>query len=73
MRWRAFFAADHKEHISLLQLHQGNDYLGDAVTYAEPDIGGRIVYVWFGLLQGPHAEALLYDIFDFVATRVKGV
>lgn len=73
MRWRWFFAADHKEHISLLQLHQGDDYLGDAAAYAEPDIGGRIIYVWFGLLQGPHAEALLYDIFDFVATRVKGV
>ncbi len=73
LRWRAFFAADHKEHVSLLQLHDGNDhYLGDAVTYAESDIGGRIVYVWFGLLQGPHAEVLLYDIFDFVATRVKG-
>jgi hypothetical protein len=74
LRWRPFFAANGDKHISLLQLRAGNDhYLGDAVTYAEPDIGGRIIYVWFGLLQGPHAEALLYDIFDFVATRVKGV
>jgi len=32
--------------------------------------GGRILYAWFTLLDGPYAEGLLYDLFDFVAARV---
>ena len=71
-RWRPFFAGKDAEHTSLLQLHDGDGkYLGDAVTYAELKGGGRIVYAWFGLLNGPYADALLYDVFDFVAKRVR--
>ena len=71
LRWRPFFAGEGAKHTSLLQLRGGDeDYLGDAVAYVEPSGGGRILYVWFGLLDGPYAEALLYDVFDFTATRL---
>jgi len=72
LRWRPFFAENHKKHISLLQLTNAEGhYLGDAVAYAEPHAGGAVMYCWFGLLQGPYAEALLYDIFDFLATNLS--
>jgi len=72
LRWRAFIAGKDTKHTSLLQLKDGEDkYLGDAVAYAELPNGGRIVYAWFSLLNGPHAEGLLYDIFDLVATKVQ--
>ena len=69
-RWRPFFAGDkHTSHTSLLVLRdvEGN-YLGDAVAYAELKGGGRILYVWFSLLNGPYAERLLYNIFDLVSS-----
>ncbi len=72
LRWRAFLAGKDTKHTSLLQLKDGEDkYLGDAVAYAELKDGGRIAYAWFGLLNGPHAEGLLYDIFDLVATKLR--
>ena len=71
-RWRPFFAGKDTKHTSLLQLHDGEGkYLGDAVAYADLKSGGRVVYAWFGLLNGPYAEALLYDIFDLVATKLQ--
>jgi hypothetical protein len=71
-RWRPFFAGKDSKHTSLLQLHDGEGkYLGDAAAYADLKSGGRVVYAWFGLLNGPHAEALLYDLFDLVATRIR--
>jgi len=71
LRWRPFFASEGAKHTSLLQLRGGDeDYLGDAVAYVELNGGGRILYVWFGLLDGPYAEALLYDVFDFTAVRL---
>jgi len=72
LRWRPFFAGEGAKHTSLLQLRGGDeDYLGDAVAYVELNGGGRILYVWFGLLDGPYAEALLYDVFDFTAARLS--
>lgn len=72
LRWRGFFAADNTKPISLLQLRDGEDnHLGDGVAYAELPGAGRVVYVWFGLLNGPHAEALLYDLFDFVSKKLS--
>ncbi len=71
-RWRTFSADKDTKHTSLLQLKDGEDkYLGDAIAYAELKGGGRVVYAWFSLLNGPHAEALLYDVFDFVATKLQ--
>jgi hypothetical protein len=71
-RWRPFFAGQDSKHTSLLQLQDGDGkYLGDAVAYANLNNGGKVVYVWFGLLNGPYAEDLLYDIFDFVASRSR--
>ena len=71
-RWRPFFAGKDTKHTSLLQLHDGEGkYLGDAVAYADLKSEGRVVYAWFGLLNGPYAEALLYDIFDLVATKLQ--
>jgi hypothetical protein len=59
------------KYISLLQLYAGGEkYLGDAVAYAEPKEGGRIIYAWFGLLNGPYAEAVVHDVFDFLASRL---
>jgi hypothetical protein len=70
LRWRPFYAGKGAEHTSLLQLRDGEgQYLGDAVAYAELNGGGRILYLWFSLLGGPYGEALLYDVFDFIATR----
>jgi glycoprotein endo-alpha-1,2-mannosidase len=72
LRWRPFFADNHTEHTSILQLRDSDGaYLGDAVAYAELGSGGKIVYAWFSLLEGPHAEALLYDLFDFIATKLN--
>ncbi|MGD2094404.1 MAG: hypothetical protein PVH77_05285 [Phycisphaerales bacterium] len=71
LRWRPFFSSEGVEHISLLQLrNEDNEYFGDAVALSELEGGGRVLYVWFGLLDGPYAEALLYDMFDFVGARV---
>jgi len=71
LRWRPFVAQAGLEHTSLLQLRDaagGN--LGDAVAYAQLKEGGKVFYVCFNLLEGPHAEALLYDAFDFVGTHI---
>jgi glycoprotein endo-alpha-1,2-mannosidase len=71
LRWRPFFAAGQKEHISLLQLHDGDEKcLGDAVAYSVLNSGGKVLYVCFNLLEGPYSELLLYDVFDFIAARV---
>ncbi|MCX5638175.1 MAG: hypothetical protein NTX52_10875 [Planctomycetota bacterium] len=71
LRWRPFFADNHTKHISLLQLRDGGEKdLGDAVAYAELAGGGRILYTWFSLLDGPYVEALLYDVFDFLAAKL---
>jgi len=72
LRWRPFFADyRHAKYVSMLQLcGDAGNYFGDAIAYAELKSGGRIVYTWFGLLNGPYAEALLFDVFDFVTTQV---
>jgi len=71
-RWRAFTAGKDTKHTSLMQLKDGKGkYLGDAAAYADLPDGGRVLYAWFGLLNGPHAEAILYDVFDFVSTRFQ--
>jgi len=71
LRWRPFFAEGRAKHISLLQLRDGEGKnLGDAIAYAEPAGGGRILYVWFNLLESPHTDFLLYDVFDFLATKL---
>jgi len=38
---------------------------------AGPMQGGSIVYVWFGLLDQPYSEWLLYDLFDATADRTQ--
>jgi len=70
LRWRPFYMKDHPEYVSLLQLQsRPGDYLGDGVAYARPSTGGHVAYAWFGLLNGPHAEQILYDLFTFLANR----
>jgi len=71
LRWRAFFARDQKSYVPLLQLRDRGNYLGDAVAYAALQNGGHVAYAWFELFNGPHAEALLYDLFTFVADRLN--
>ena len=71
LRWRAMLEDGQAKYTSLLQLRDGEKkYLGDAVAYAEPKEGGRIIYAWFGLLNGPYAEAVVHDVFDFLASRL---
>ena len=70
LRWRPFFAGDGARHTSLLQLRtDSGEYLGDGVAYSELQDGGHVLYVCFNLLECPYAEALLYDVFDFIAGR----
>jgi hypothetical protein len=50
-------------------LYDGDEkYFGDVVAYSELNDGGKVLYV-FNLLEGSYSEALLYDVFDFIATR----
>jgi len=72
LRWRPFLDDNSSNYIPLLQLCNGDGKnLGDAVAYAELNGGGQILYAWFGLLDSPFAGALLYDIFDFVTTKLR--
>ncbi|HNS21091.1 MAG TPA: hypothetical protein PKH24_11365 [Sedimentisphaerales bacterium] len=72
LRWRPFYAGDQAEYIPFLQLQDGaGQYLGDAVMYARPKHGGHVTYTWFGLLNGPHAEPILYDLFSFLADHIS--
>ena len=72
LRWRPFLPTDPKRHVPLLVLRDGaGKALGDAVAYAEPKSGGRVLYVWFALLATPRADALLLDAFTFAAEQVK--
>lgn len=77
LRWRPLVRtrlAEEDVYIPLLHLTDelGNDY-GDAVGYIEHRAseprGGTILYAWFGLLNGPHGEALVEDVFAFLGSR----
>jgi len=71
LRWRAMLEEGQAKYVPLLQLYAGGEkYLGDAIAYAEPKEGGRVIYAWFGLLNGPYAEGVVHDVFDFLASRV---
>jgi len=71
LRWRPMFESGQTKYVSLLQLRGAEGkYLGDAVAYVELEDGGRVLYAWFGLLNGPYAEAVVHDVFDFLASRV---
>ena len=41
--------------------------MGDAVACSELKGGGKVIYVCFNLLDGPYAEVLLYDVFDYLS------
>ena len=72
LRWRPFVPTDHTRHVPLLVLRDGSGKsLGDAMAYAEPKVGGRVLYVWFRLLRGPRAEAVLLDAFTFAAEQLS--
>ena len=71
LRWRAFVEREHEAYTPLLELRDANgESLGDAVVFAELPNGGKVGYIWFGLLHGQRAEGVLYDAFDFVAGRL---
>jgi len=72
LRWRPFDAGDHVEYIPLLRLQDGaGKPLGDAAVYARPKDGGHVACAWFGLLNIPQAEPILYDLFTFLADRMR--
>jgi len=79
LRWRPFVRyrlADDDIALPLLGLYdeQGTHY-GDAVTFVEYRTGklkgGKVLYAWFGLLQSPLVDGLLYDLFNVVAEQIK--
>ena len=72
LRWRPFYRTDQVEYIPLLQLrNRAGDSFGDAIVYARPQSGGHVAYAWFGLLNTPQAEPLLYDLFTFLSGRLN--
>jgi len=73
VRWRPFDRRQgrYRRYVPLIRLTDGEgNGLGDAVVYAEPVGGGRIVYVAAPLLEVPQAEAILVDIFGRLAEAV---
>jgi len=64
LRWRESFRGGHKRYVPLIRLRDGEKALGDAVVYAEPKTGGRVL--WTSALLGdvPETELLLADAFD---------
>ncbi len=72
LRWRPFYAGNHTEYVPLVQLQADTGaYFGDGMVYARLNNGGHVGYAWFGLLNGPHAEPILYDLFMFLADRIS--
>ncbi len=77
LRWRPFQRgrlAEEDVVIPLLELRDGQgSHYGDAVACVEHKAsepkGGKVLYAWFELLNGPYGEALLYDLFAFVAEQ----
>ncbi len=79
-RWRPFVRSqaargDLVAPILELRDQQGKHY-GDGVAYVEhktgEPTGGRVLYVWFGLVDGPQGDALLEDLLLFVAGKLAG-
>jgi len=71
-RWRPFVPAEGTRHVPLLVLKDAaGKNLGEGAVYAELASGGRVLYVWFALLGGPQADALLLDTFTFAAEHVQ--
>jgi hypothetical protein len=79
-RWRPFVRSqaargDLVAPILELRDQQGKHY-GDGVAYVEhktgEPTGGRVLYVWFGLVDGPQGDALLDDLLLFVAGKLAG-
>lgn len=78
-RWRPFRRsqlAHGDTFLPLVELRDAEGKLyGDAVAYvhhkASRPTGGKVLYVWFGLLDSPHGEALLHDLFAFVGEMVR--
>jgi glycoprotein endo-alpha-1,2-mannosidase len=72
LRWRPFYRWDQTEYVPLLQLAwHTNETYGDGVVYTRPQSGGHVAYAWFGLLNTPQAEPLLYDLFTFLSDRLR--
>ena len=74
-RWRPFLGRsvpNGNTYVPLIELRdeQGR-WWGDAVAYVEyrtsEPKGGRVLYVWFGLLNMPIANELLASTFEFLA------
>lgn len=75
LRWRPFVRsglATGDVIIPLVELRdEDGTHYGDAVAYAETK-GGKVVYAWFGLLNSPVADRLVYDLFNLVAKQISG-
>jgi glycoprotein endo-alpha-1,2-mannosidase len=78
LRWRPFVRSrlteeDHVVPLIELRDAEGKHY-GDAAAYVEHKAsepkGGKILYVWFSLLESPHGEALLHDLFGWIGEIV---
>ena len=76
-RWRPFVRSQSAQgdvFVPLVELRdETGKHYGDAVAYVEHKASepknGKILYVWFGLLNSPYGEGLLSDLLEFVAER----
>ena len=79
-RWRPLVRSRLAEgdlFVPLVELRddQGRHY-GDAAAYVQhkagEPAGGKVLYVWFGLVQSPLGEQVIYDVLAFIADKVPG-
>jgi hypothetical protein len=79
LRWRPFVRsrlAEPDHVIPLIELRDADGkHYGDAAAYVEHQAsepkGGRVLYVWFGLLTSPHGEALVHDLLGWIGGVVS--
>ncbi|MBI2899372.1 MAG: hypothetical protein HYY17_04260 [Planctomycetes bacterium] len=67
-RWRPFLPGDFEEFVPLVELWDGEESLGAGAACAKRKDGARVAYVWFRLLDGPEADAILYDVWTFLSS-----
>jgi len=70
--WRPFVQRQDPGYTTLLELRDDTGTrLGDAAVCAESPQGGLVLYAWFRLLDDPRADALLYDLFNFIVEKAE--
>ena len=79
LRWRPAInktLSDKDIYQGLARLYdRENIWFGDGIAYIEhretEPKNGKIVYVWFRMLDAEDADMMLYELFDFIGAKVK--